>query len=422
MNNILRFIKKIISGFNLPGRLHLPTGQAGWLRAVLVGAVFGVGIFVLAPKLDNHPAEYVKENAPCPPAGQAGGGAECAVVAVPVKVAHLKTPKPVKAIYMTSWVAGTTDWRESLVNFIDSSELNSVVIDVKDYTGRISFEVSDPEIAASGAPEKRIPDIADFIKILHDKNIYVIGRISVFQDPFLVKLHPNLAVKTKEGGIWKDYKGISWLDQCSRDVWDYTIKIGREAERVGFDELNFDYIRFPSDGNMKDIAYSFCGGLASKSDLEAKPPSKADMLEQFFKYLSEHLRDVGVPLSADLFGMVTVNTDDLNIGQVLERAAPYFDYIAPMVYPSHYPKGYDGYKNPADHPYEVVFKGMKTASERLAAASSTPEKLRPWIQDFNLGAIYTADMVNKQKQAVYDAGLQSWMAWDAANKYTRSAY
>ncbi|MEK7647101.1 MAG: putative glycoside hydrolase [Patescibacteria group bacterium] len=407
MKNILRSVKKIISDFNFPTRV-------GW-RAVLVGAVFGVGIFVLAPKI-NDPSEYAKENIACK-------GTGCAI-AEPKKVTHLKTPKSVKAIYMTSWVAGTTDWRKSLVDFIDSSELNAVVVDVKDYTGRISFEISDSEIVASGAPEKRIADIANFIKILHDKNIYAIARISVFQDAFLVKLRPDLAVKTKEGGIWKDFKGISWLDQCSKDVWDYTIKIAREAELAGFDELNFDYIRFPSDGNMKNIAYPFCGdfgSLASKS-LEAKLPSKADMLEQFFKYLSDNLRDVGVPLSADLFGMVTVNTDDLNIGQVLERAAPYFDYIAPMVYPSHYPKGYNGYKNPADHPYEIVYKGMKTASDRLIAASSTPEKLRPWLQDFDLGATYTAEMVNKQKQAVYDAGLQSWMSWDASNKYTKEAY
>ncbi|MBI5045389.1 MAG: hypothetical protein HZC14_00025 [Candidatus Niyogibacteria bacterium] len=416
MKDLSRRVKKFILGLNM-------SANRRW-QALLVGAIFGIGIFVLAPNINDGQSKYVKENVVCE-------GADCAVKVEPAKVTHLKTPKSVKAIYMTSWVAGTTDWRKSLVNFIDSSELNAVVVDVKDYTGRISFEVSDPEIAALGAPEKRIPDIGGFIKILHDKNIYAIARISVFQDAFLVKLRSDLAVKTKEGVAWKDYKGISWLDQCSKEVWDYTIKIAREAERVGFDELNFDYIRFPSDGNMKNIVYTFCGdvlggyqlgGSTSKLDLEVEPPSKADMLEQFFKYLSDNLKDIGVPLSADLFGMVTVNTDDLNIGQVLERAAPYFDYIAPMVYPSHYPKGYNGYKNPADHPYEIVYKGMKMASDRLIADSSTPEKLRPWIQDFDLGAIYTAEMVNLQKRAVYDAGLTSWMVWDASNKYTKEAF
>jgi hypothetical protein len=328
------------------------------------------------------------------------------------KMMHLATPEPVKAIYMTSWVAGTLRLRDGLINFIDNSEINSVVIDVKDYTGRISFEAQDKDLQKIGASEKRIADVRAMIKELHSKNIYVIARISVFQDLYFGKQRPDLAVLTKTGEIWRDRKGISWLDPCSKEVWDYTIAIAHETEKAGFDELNFDYIRFPSDGDMKNIAYKYCEATDSKSE----------SLRKFFEYLSENLTDTGVPLSADLFGMVTVNTDDLNIGQVLEKAAPYFDYIAPMVYPSHYPTGFNGLKNPAAKPYEVIFQAMKVASNRLIAASSTPHKLRPWIQDFDLGAEYTAEMVNLEKKAIYDAGLTSWMAWDASNSYTRAAY
>jgi hypothetical protein len=324
---------------------------------------------------------------------------------------HLKTPNSVRGIYMTSWVASTRDWRKDLVDLIESTELNSIVIDVKDYTGRIAFEVSDPDLQKIGSAEKRIDDIKEFIFLLHEKEIYTIARIAVFQDPYFVKIRPDLAIKTKSGSVWKDRKGLTWIDPCSKEFWDYIIKIAKETERVGFDELNFDYIRFPSDGNMDNISYSFCDPNISK----------ADLLENFFQYLSHNLRDAGVPISADLFGMITTNTDDLNIGQVLEKANPYFDYICPMVYPSHYPPTYDGFQNPALHPYEIIYHAMASSSERLIAAASTPFKLRPWLQDFDLGADYTSEMVRKEKQAVYDSGLNSWLLWDPANEYTREA-
>lgn len=325
--------------------------------------------------------------------------------------AHIATPDPVRGIYMTSWVASTRDWREKMVKLIDSTELNSLVIDIKDYTGRISFEVSDPDLQKIGSAERRIDDIKEFIDYLHSKNIYTIARISVFQDPYFVKIRPDLAVKTKSGAVWKDRKGLTWIDPCAKEYWDYIIKIAKKTEDVGFDELNFDYIRFASDGDMNNIVYPFC-----------KPNvSKVDNLENFFKYLSENLKDSGVPLSADLFGMTTINTDDLNIGQVLERAAPYFNYICPMVYPSHYSPTFNDYKNPALYPYEIIFHAMASSSARLIAAGFTPFKLRPWLQNFDLGADYTAEMVRKEKQAVYDAGLNSWLLWDPANQYTPEA-
>jgi len=326
---------------------------------------------------------------------------------------HIKTPEAVKGIYMTSWVASTNDWKEKLITFMDKSEVNAVVVDIKDYTGKISFEVTDEELKKVGSDSSRISDIRGFVNNLHEKNIYVIARIAVFQDPFYVKYKPEVAVKRTNGEIWRDRKGLPWVDPCDQGFWDYIIKISKETEAVGFDELNFDYIRFASDGKMDDIDYTHC---------EPKI-SKADLMERFYVYLQAGLKDVGVPLSVDLFGMVSTNKDDLGIGQVLEKAAPYFDYICPMVYPSHYPPNYNGYKNPNLYPYEVIKLAMDTASDRLEAASTTPLKLRPWLQDFKLGkVIYDATMIKKEKQAVYDAGLTSWLMWDPANKYTRGAF
>jgi hypothetical protein len=196
-----------------------------------------------------------------------------------------------------------------------------------------------------------------------------------------------------------------------QEVWDYTIKIAKETEAVGFDELNFDYIRYPSDGDMKNIVLPFADGAKTK----------ADSIKIFFAYLYQNLADLKIPLSVDLFGFVTTHTDDLNIGQILENAIPYFDFICPMVYPSHYPKGYENYLNPADHPYEIISLAMASSTQRLIAATSSPSKIRPWLQDFDLGADYTAEMIRKEKQAVYDNGLTSWLLWDPANKYTRGA-
>lgn len=326
-------------------------------------------------------------------------------------ITHIDTPSQVKGIYMTSWVGGNKNIRNSLVKIADETEINSIVIDIKDYTGRIAFEVSDPILKEYGAYENRITDIKEFIEELHNKNIYIIGRISVFQDKYLVGRRPDLAVRRKsDNEVWKDFKGISWLDPGSREVWDYIVALAKESHSVGFDELNFDYIRFPSDGNMKDISYPWSGAK-----------KKTEVMAEFFAYLRENLGDIGAPLSVDLFGMTTTNTDDLNIGQNLENALKYFDYVSPMVYPSHYPKNFNGYSNPATEPYRVVKFSMDSAVLRARTASTTPRKLRPWLQDFNLGATYNAPMVRAQIQATYDSGLDSWMLWNASNRYTRDA-
>jgi len=332
-------------------------------------------------------------------------------------VAHLDTPDPLKALYMTACVASTGSWRQSLKTLITETELNAVVIDIKDSTGVVSFANNFPK--ATTTHGCIVPDLKEFIKELHTANIYVIGRISVFQDPSYVKVFPALAVKRKDSEeVWKDHKGLAFVDVGAKPYWDYIVELSKESYKLGFDELNFDYVRYPSDGNMQDARYSWAVGTTTKQE----------MLEEFFKYLSESLEETGAVLSADLFGMTTTQYDDMGIGQVIERAMPYFDYIAPMVYPSHYPPNWNGYANPALYPYDVIKISMRSAVDREAAwrvlngvATSTPSKIRPWLQDFNLGATYDAEKVQAQIRATYDSGLNSWMIWNAGNKYTREA-
>ncbi|RJP44984.1 hypothetical protein C4587_01175 [Candidatus Parcubacteria bacterium] len=340
-------------------------------------------------------------------------------------------PQVVKAIYATSWSAGSPDRVASLIDLVKRTELNALVVDIKDYSGYAAYRMNVPEVQASGALEQlRIIRPNELIGRLHAEGIYVIARISVFQDPILARAHPEWAVRDSQTGKpWADRKGLSWMDPAAKPVWDYNIAIARDAASRGFDEINFDYIRFPSDGDLKTAVYPFW---------DDRTPQSATMRE-FFSYMRNELP--GVVISADLFGLTTVNPDDLGIGQIIEDAYANFDYVSPMVYPSHYAPGFLGYKNPASYPYEVVKYSMERARARLegtaiaaptstATSSTSAEpsgpafsaKLRPWLQDFNLGTIYDGEMVEQQIRAVTEAlgggdQFAGWLLWDPANKY-----
>ncbi len=336
---------------------------------------------------------------------------------------HVKTPETVKAIYMTACVLSTVEFKQELVDLIDQTEINSIVIDIKDFSGTISFPSDNPKLYGLQGTGCKATGVKEFIQMLHDKNIYVIGRVTVFQDNVMTRVRPDLAVKrASDGGVWKDHKGISFIDVGAKEHWDYMIELAKESYSIGFDEINFDYIRYPSDGNMQDIAFHHSDGS-----------NKPESLRRFFEYLHDQLKDTGIVTSADLFGMTTTNYDDLNIGQVLENALPYFDYVAPMVYPSHYPNNFNGWANPDDYPYDLIYFTMKSGADRaeaLRTASSTPSdiakrvgkhQLRTWIQDFDYGGDYGPVEVREQIEASVAAGVPSWMIWAPSNRYTREA-
>ncbi len=364
---------------------------------------------------------------------------------VPIKkvASHVKTPEAVKGIYMTACVAGTPSFRAKLLKLANETEINSIIIDIKDYTGTISFDIDSPEFIGNTGGGCKAKDMVDFIETLHRNDIYVIGRITAFQDPQMTRAHPDWAVKkfSDKTAVWKDRKGLSFVDAGAKPMWQYLVNLAKASYEAGFDEINFDYIRFPSDGDMKDIYYPWSAEIWAEAKANAatsviasttatstsqvkKLSDKAIVMESFFRFLHQELRDTGMKLSVDFFGMTATNYDDLNIGQVLETAVPYFDYIAPMVYPSHYPVGFMGYKSVAEvnaHPYDIVNFSMKKAVDRVKAVGGDPLQLRPWLQDNDYPVSYTPTMVRAQIQATYDAGLTSWMLWDAGNTYTQSA-
>lgn len=378
-------------------------------------------------------------------------------------VRHVPLPEQVKLIYMTSCVAGTPSFRDKLVSLIDETEINSVMIDIKDFSGTISFPPATTSDWYPAWIEARCGtrEMKAFIADLHDRGIFVVGRITVFQDPFYAPLHPDQAVqRADKETVWQDHKGLSFVDVASKQYWEHIIDLSVESYNIGFDELNFDYVRYPSDGNMQDTYFPQSMAGEFGSDKQAN-------LEAFFSFLHDEMKnpdnfsavkhegtglDVAVPwTSADLFGMTTTNFDDLSIGQVQDRAAPYFDFIAPMVYPSHYPNSFLGLGNPNDYPYKVVNYAMQAGVDRMQSsttpmqgfkhepimsvnASGTsqftgeytkpvygPDKLRTWIQDFDYGGDYDAADVRAQIQASYDAGVMSWMIWAPSNIYTRAA-
>lgn len=330
---------------------------------------------------------------------------------VKLKQQHIKTPKFVRAVYMSSWIASSKKLRSGLVDFIVKSQINAIVLDIKDYSGLIAFEIDNPLIDTYNTDSRRISDIHDFIQELHDKDIYIIGRVTVFQDPLLAKAEPKFAFKRKDNGkTWTDKKGLAFINPQKEEAWKYYTTIAKESYAIGFDEINFDYIRFPSDGDISNLDYA----LGEKTKLE--------IMKSFYQFLDSELRTQGIPISADLFGFTASQTGDLTIGQNLDDALPYFDALAPMVYPSHYPASYLGYTNPADHPYEIVNNEMKIANTRAKALGLDSSHLRTWIQDFNMGAEYGFDKVQAQIKASYDAGVHSYMVWDPSNRYTQSAY
>jgi len=351
----------------------------------------------------------------------------------------LNPPQIIKAVYVTGWSAGSDSYLNYLSDFLDKTKVNAVVVDIKDSSGFVFYNANVDEVKQYSFYNYSIKNIDNFIKFFHDKNIYVIGRIVVFEDPMFSKNRKDLAVydikKTREilnPILWIDRKGLSWMDPASQEVWDYNIALAKDASLRGFDEINFDYIRFPSDGELNNMGFPIWD----------KKISKRETIKNFFKYAREKLPNEKI--SADFFGLTTISDNDLGIGQFLEDAFEYFDYVCPMVYPSHYATWFDGFENPAEHPYEVVKKSIETAYYRRQVAllkkkikyeesrwSPASEfksfedisvaKIRPWLQDFNLGANYIPEMVKAEIKSTKDFTKEDYvgfMLWNPQNYYT----
>lgn len=347
----------------------------------------------------------------------------------PPAVKPVKNDVKVKGVYVTGTSAGNKKYMEKLVNLINTTELNAVVIDVKE-DGRVNYPSEIKTVKDIGA-HQRLYDVDEVLKLLHDNGIYVIGRIVCFRDNYLAQKRADLAVKRKDGSIWRENGSIVWTNPYNREVWKYNIDIAKEAVEKGFDEIQFDYVRFPTVSD-KEVNYG------------EKTPPKADAVSDFLKEAAVEINRLGVPVSADIFAIVCETPGDWEgIGQVLERVGMDIDCISPMIYPSHYANASHGmmgngvgqsingvlFKAPDLKPYEVVYNVLLKTKERISKVDGYRAKVRPYLQDFTASYLpkgyyqtYGPKQVRQQIKAVYEAGYEEWILWDAANTYAESAF
>lgn len=323
----------------------------------------------------------------------------------PPKPAYPK-PEHVRGIYLTAWSAGSTRKMEQVYAMLDRTEINSLVIDVRD-AGINYFKMGIPLSDESGATQVAVvkPDV--LMASLKEKGVYPIARIACFRDKFVPKKVPSQAVQLSGGGIWKDRAGYMWLDPYNQKNWDYIAQIVDFALDLGFPEIQLDYVRFPSEGKASTQVFP---AKSSYPDKDAKPE---DVVAAFAKFIGERVRKRGAEFSADIFGIISIGKVDQGIGQELEKISEPFDIICPMVYPSHFAKGEYGVKDPSNSPYEIVSKSLGDYKRRL------PDKrIRPWLQDF-FG--YNAAQIQAQIKAAKELGYEEYLLWNAQNRYVEKA-
>lgn len=312
-----------------------------------------------------------------------------------------------RALYLSFYGIGYKPARDAALQLIRESALNALAIDVKGDRGLIAYRT---EVALARAVEAdritTIPDLPGLLRQLHAEGIYAIARIVVFKDEPLAEARPDLAVKTGKGDIFRDRERLAWTDPFRREVWDYNIAIAVEAARAGFDEIQFDYVRFP---DAKDVRYSE----------RSTQSTRIAAIGGFLAAARQALTPYNVFLAINVFGYVCWNLDDTQIGQRIEDIVPLVDYVSPMLYPSGFQFGIPGYPNPVQHPYEIVRLSLDRA---LARTHVSPLRFRPWLQAFKDYAfdrrVFDADEVQAQINAAETFGADGWMLWNPRNVYT----
>jgi hypothetical protein len=323
-------------------------------------------------------------------------------------------PQIVKAAYLTYYGVHDREIRTRVLDLIETTELNGLVIDVKGDRGLIPYRTTVPLALEAGAQGPvMIRDMSGFLAALKGRRIYTIARIVVFKDQVLAHHRPDLAVvNVRTGRPWTDREGLAWVDPFREEVWDYAIAIAKEAAAKGFDEIQFDYARFPTDGPIADARYA----QASTQEL------RLGAISGFFARARRELWPTGVYLAADVFGYAAFNTNDTDVGQRLEELAPHVDFISLMTYPSGYHLGIPGYRLPIAYPYEIVRESVRLARARTARY---PVQIRPWIQDFRDYAFdrrpFGAPEIRAQMRGAEEAGATGWMLWNPMNRYTAEA-
>jgi hypothetical protein len=306
-------------------------------------------------------------------------------------------PETVRAIYLP---ANRLNSRRltGLIHYAGLANLNAVVVHVKDPRGRVAWNSRNP-IALSIGAVRGDGVVERALNRLKENHLWSIAKIDVFSDDLLARNYPGVGIEDNtHGGVWTDRIGLGWSNPFDTRVWDYVLDLCQELAAMGFDELQFDYVRFPSDGRLSLIRYP----------LVQEGVSKARCIGNFVSQAHDRLKPLGVVLSVDLFGLTAWKRDDFGVGQVLEEIAPHVDVICPMFYPSHFPTGFLGWKSPGDHPRKIMARSVAAFKKRSS------RRIRPWIQGF----WYAPGQIQAQLEGAASQGAFSWAVWNPSGNYS----
>jgi hypothetical protein len=313
-------------------------------------------------------------------------------------------PDEVRGVHVTMALASLSGKLDEYFS-LTSEGLNTIELDVKDENGQVAFTQPRVALAARIGAAHTYYRPASVVRSARARGIYLIGRVVVFEDPILAERKPSMAIRTTSGGVWTTSAGLGWANPYDKRVWKYNVDIAEAAARAGFDEIQFDYIRFPTDGDLSSAVFP-----------GERREAKATTMTRFLAYASKRLKPLGVRLSADVFGLAA--TRELGIGQRPRKLARHLDAIYPMVYPSHYVPGEFDLADPNLEPGRTVALSLRDFATELSGMNV---RLIPWLQDFSLGREYTLDDLREQVQAARDASAEGFLLWNPAGVYTPGA-
>ncbi len=347
-------------------------------------------------------------------AGTSGGATSTTGTAKTVKktrktpgAAHAPLPKQVRGVHVSVYIASIPSRIDDFLSLAKpgGKGLNTLEVDLKDENGNVGFLRNSPRLAHLTGAAQNFYDARELAAKVHAHHVYLIGRIVCFEDPVTSSKNPGRAIRTTSGGVWQNAAGLGWLNPYDTRNWDYLIQIGKAAALQGFDEIQFDYVRFPTDGDLSQAVFPHKTNEAY-----------SQTLVRFLTKARKALHPLGVRISADVFGLSA--SHNLGIGQNVKRIAPLLDAISPMAYPSHYYPGEFNITNPDDAPGRIVSYTMRDFRKALRG---TKTQIRPWLQDFSLQRHYTLADVKAQIRAAEKGGAKGWLLWNAAVQYSSAA-
>ena len=318
------------------------------------------------------------------------------------------SPDPiVRGLYVNRFASQGKVKMAKLIAIADSTEINALVIDVKDEFG-LNFHSTDPMVKKNEGNAPMVANMRALLDTVRAHGILPIARIVVFKDSVTARLNPNNTIRKPDGSPWHDKKGLTWVNPYANSIWEYNFRVAEEAVRLGFGEIQFDYIRFPEPYKS----------LPPQVFPEQNGRTKTAALAEFLQAANKRLDKLGVRTTADVFGLVTTVGGALEVGQAWEPLAKSVDVLLPMTYPSHYPHGSFGVPLPNAEPYKIMFAAVNRARQRNDAVGIKGEHVRPWIQAFSLGPPkYGPAEIEAQKKAIYDAGYDGWILWEPGSRY-----